>query len=465
MSIVNRFILSPYFQIIYPMKKLLFLSVAALIALSAAGQKFDNLALTPPMGWNSWNKFHCDVSEALIMKAADALISAGMKDAGYDYIVIDDCWQVSRDENGEIVCDPERFPHGIKYVADYVHSKGLKFGIYSSAGTVTCQRRPGGFGHEYQDARTYARYGVDYLKYDWCGSTSQDAKSSYTNMSTALRTAGRPIVFSICEWGSNKPWEWAGTVGHLWRTTGDISDNWNSMIDIFEKQKDLSRYAGPGRWNDPDMLEVGNGGMTTEEYRTHFSLWCMLASPLMAGNDLENMTPETKSILLNKEMIAIDQDTLGRQATCYRENADYQIWVKTLANNEKAVCLLNKSDEKKSVLVDFELLAGIRSFGRGFGGMMPAPPAGGAGMPGMPGAPAAPGMGTPAGQRPQGAGTPGAANPPTATQQRPRMPAPLTLKDYTVRDVWEHKDLTLKETSVYVEMLPHSVKVYRFVRK
>ena len=450
------------------MKKLLLLSAVALLSLSAAAQKFDRLALTPPMGWNSWNKFHCDVSETLIMKAADAMISSGMKDAGYEYIVIDDCWQVSRDENGEIVCDPERFPHGMKYVADYVHSKGLKFGIYSSAGTVTCQRRPGGFGHEYQDARTYARYGVDYLKYDWCGSTTQDAKSSYTNMSNALYAAGRPIVFSICEWGSNKPWEWAGTVGHLWRTTGDISDNWNSMTDIFEKQRELSRYAGPGRWNDPDMLEVGNGGMTTEEYRTHFSLWCMLASPLMAGNDLENMTPETKSILLNKEMIAIDQDTLGRQATCYRDNGDYQIWVKTLSNNEKAVCLLNKSDEKKSVLVDFELLAGIRTFGRGFGGFMPAPPAGGAGMPGampgMPGAPTVPGMGVQAGQRPQGAGTPGAANPP-ATQQRPRMPAPLTLKDYTVRDVWEHKDLTLKETSVYVEMLPHSVKVYRFVRK
>lgn len=449
------------------MKRLLLLSAAALFALSVAGQKFDKLALTPPMGWNSWNKFHCDVSEALIMKAADALVSSGMKDAGYEYIVIDDCWQVSRDENGEIVCDPERFPHGMKYVADYVHSKGLKFGIYSSAGTVTCQRRPGGFGHEYQDARTYARYGVDYLKYDWCGSTTQDAKSSYTNMSNALYTAGRPIVFSICEWGSNKPWEWAGAVGHLWRTTGDISDSWNSMIDIFDKQKDLSRYAGPGRWNDPDMLEVGNGGMTTEEYRTHFSLWCMLASPLMAGNDLENMSAETKSILLNKEMIAIDQDSLGRQATCYRDNGDYQIWVKTLSNNEKAVCLLNKSDEKKSVLVDFELLAGIRTFGRGFGGFMPTPPAPGAGMPGMPGmpgAPAAPGTGAQAGQRPQGAGTPGAANPPSA-QQRPRMPAPLTLKDYKVRDVWEHKDLTLKETSVYVEMLPHSVKVYRFNRK
>jgi len=412
------------------------------------------------MGWNSWNKFHCDVSEALIMQAADAMISSGMKDAGYEYIVIDDCWQVSRDENGEIVCDAERFPHGMKYVADYVHSKGLKFGIYSSAGTVTCQRRPGGFGHEYQDARTYAKYGVDYLKYDWCGSTTQDAKSSYTNMSNALRTAGRPIVFSICEWGSNKPWEWAGPVGHLWRTTGDISDSWNSMIDIFEKQKDLARYSGPGKWNDPDMLEVGNGGMTTEEYKTHFSLWCMLSSPLMAGNDLNNMTPETKSILLNKEMIAIDQDSLGRQATCYRDNGDYQIWVKTLSNNEKAVCLLNKSDERKSVLVDFDLLAKIRTFGRGFGGPMPAaPPAGGA--PGMPGAP-----GIPGGQAAPGApGAPGApANPAQAGQARPRF-VQLTLNDYRIRDIWEHKDLTLKETSMYVDMPPHSVKVYRFIKK
>jgi alpha-galactosidase len=329
----------------------------AFLFLSAASQKFDQLAKTPPMGWNSWNKYHCDVSEDLILKIADAMAGSGMKDAGYEYIVIDDCWQVSRDENGEIIADPERFPHGMKYVADYVHSKGLKFGIYSCAGKLTCQRRPGGLGHEYQDARTYARYGVDYLKYDWCNTTTQDAKSSYANMRDALYAAGRPVVFSICEWGSNKPWEWAGEVGHLWRTTGDIGDNWNSMINIFNQQKDLARYAGPGHWNDPDMLEVGNGGMTTEEYKTHFSLWCMLAAPLMAGNDLQNMTPETKAILLNKEVIALDQDSLGRQATCYRDNGDYQIWIKALSNNEKAVCLLNKSDEKKSVLVDFALLA------------------------------------------------------------------------------------------------------------
>jgi alpha-galactosidase len=249
-------------------------------------------------------------------------------------------------------------------------------------------------------------------------------------MSSALKAAGRLIVFSICEWGSNKPWEWAANVGHLWRTTGDIGDNWNSMIDIFTRQKDLARYAGPGKWNDPDMLEVGNGGMTTEEYRTHFSLWCMLAAPLMAGNDLQNMTPETKSILLNKEMIAINQDSLGRQATCYRDNGNYQIWVKTLSNNEKAVCLLNTSDEKKSVLVDYSLLASIRGGGRGFGGPPPAAPA--------------------AGQAPP------------AAQSRF---TPLTLENYKIRDIWEHKDLVLKETSMYVELLPHSVKVYRFIRK
>ena len=298
----------------------------------------------------------------------------------------------------------------MKYLADYVHSKGLKFGIYSCAGTLTCQRRPGAFGHEYQDARTYARWGVDYLKEDWCNSSTQDAKSSYTNMRDALFAAGRPIVLSLCEWGANKPWEWAGTVGHLWRTTGDISDSWNSMINIFSLQKDLARYAGPGHWNDPDMLEVGNGRMTIEEYKTHFSLWCMLAAPLMAGNDLQNMSVEHKSILTNKEIIALDQDSLGRQATCYRDNGDYQIWVKQLVGNEKAVCLLNKSDEKKTVLVDFALLSQI-----------------------------------------------GAGRRSGSTQ--------LKLEDYRVRDLWDHKDLTLKEPSMYIELIPHSVKVFRFIKK
>ncbi|HEX2968253.1 MAG TPA: glycoside hydrolase family 27 protein [Bacteroidales bacterium] len=439
------------------MKKLFLLFTAAIISAGTYSQKFEKLAKTPPMGWNSWNRYHCDVSEKLIMAMADAMAGNGMKEAGYEYIVIDDCWQVSRDENGNIVPDKERFPNGMKYLADYIHSKGLKFGIYSSAGTVTCQRRPGGFGHEYQDALFYARNGVDFLKYDWCGSSSQDAKSSYTNMRDALYTAGRPILFSICEWGSNKPWEWAGAVGHMWRTTGDISDSWNSMIDIFEKQKDLARYAGPGRWNDPDMLEVGNGGMTTEEYKTHFSLWCMLASPLIAGNDIQSMSEDTRSILLNKEMISIDQDTLGRQATCYRDANGYQIWVKALSNNEKAICLLNKTDEKKSVLVDFALLASVRTGGRfGFGPGMPPPPATGTGMPAPPQgvAPAAPQGGAPA--VPQGAVMSAGG-----FQRMPQM----KLEDYRIRDVWEHKDVPLKETSMYVDLPPHSVKVYRFVRK
>lgn len=446
--------------------------MTAFLFAGLSAQKFEKLGKTPPMGWNSWNRYHCDVSEKLIMAMADAMATNGMKDAGYAYIVIDDCWQVSRDENGNIVADKERFPNGMKYLADYVHSKGLKFGIYSSAGTVTCQRRPGGFGHEYQDALFYARSGVDFLKYDWCGSSTQDAKSSYTNMRDALYTAGRPILFSICEWGSSKPWEWAGNVGHMWRTTGDISDSWNSMIDIFDRQKDLARYAGPGKWNDPDMLEVGNGGMTTEEYRTHFSLWCMLAAPLIAGNDIQNMNEDTKSILLNKEMIAIDQDTLGRQATCYRDVNGYQIWVKALSNNEKAICLLNKTDEKKSVLVDFTLLASIRAGGRGFGPATP-PPAG-ATIPGTGPAQAsrpATAQGAPGGQTGQRAGTqsgqqiaPQGAGMPSGPGGFQRMPQ-LTLADYRIRDIWEHKDLTLKENSVYIDLPPHSVKVYRFIRK
>ncbi len=392
------------------MKRIILFLVIPFFFLGAKAQKYDMLAKTPPMGWNSWNKFGCNVSESLIMGVADAISSNGMKDAGYEYVVIDDCWQVARDENGEIVVDKERFPHGMKFLADYIHSKGLKFGIYSCAGTKTCEGRPGGRGHEYQDALTYARWGVDYLKYDWCNTGTQDAKASYSTMRDALYAAHRPIVFSICEWGSNKPWEWAGTVGNLWRTTGDISDSWNSMINIFSLQKGLARYAGPGHWNDPDMLEVGNGGMTNEEYKTHFSLWCMLAAPLLAGNDLQNMSAETRTILTNKEVIAIDQDTLGKQGTCWRDDGNYMIWIKPLAKDEKAVCLLNSSDEKKTVLVDFALLAKTQIDRSGNNGQ-------------------------------------------------------LKLENYTVRDLWDHKDLTFKESSVYVDILPHSVKMYRFMKK
>ena len=391
------------------MKRTLLWMMAALLVSGASAQKFDKLALTPPMGWNSWNKYGCDVSEKLIMEMADAMVNSGMKDAGYAYIVIDDCWQVSRDSDGEIVVDKDRFPHGMKYVADYVHSRGLKFGIYSCAGTLTCQGRPGGRGHEYQDARTYASWGVDYLKYDWCNSGTQDAKASYSTMRDALYTAGRPVVFSLCEWGTAKPWEWAKDVGHLWRSTGDIVDRWDAMIAIVEKEKGLAKYAGPGYWNDPDMLEVGNGGMTTEEYRTHFSMWCMLAAPLMAGNDLKNMSPETKEILTNEELIAIDQDTLGKQGYCYRSTGGYEIWIKKLAGNGKAACLLNRSDEEKNVQVDFNTLL--------------------------------------------------KANDDYWASD------PYLLKDYMVRDLWLHKDVKTKGDPVYVTLPPHAAKVYRFTKR
>jgi len=320
----------------------------------------NGLALTPPMGWNSWNRFGCNVTADLVKSAADALVSSGMKDAGYEYVVIDDCWQVSRDDAGNIVADAKNFPNGIKPLADYVHSKGLKFGIYSDAGTMTCAKRPGSRGHEYQDALQYAAWGVDYLKYDWCNTGTQNAQAAYSTMRDAMKTAGRPIVFSLCEWGSNKPWLWASDVGNLWRTTGDISDCWDckknqlSWTQILDLQVGLETYAGPGHWNDPDMLEVGNGGMTTTEYRSHFSLWCMLAAPLMAGNDLKNMSPEIKEILTNKEVIAVDQDPLGMQGRRVRKNGDSEVWAKQMKDGSRAVVLLNRGASDAEISVSWE---------------------------------------------------------------------------------------------------------------
>lgn len=326
------------------------------------------LALTPPMGWNTWNKFGCNVSDELVRGMADALVKSGMKDAGYQYVVIDDCWQVSRDANANIVVDPKRFPNGMKPVADYVHSLGLKFGIYSDAGSQTCAGRPGGLGHEYQDAITYASWGVDYLKYDWCHTSTQDAKASYANIRAALDSAGRPIVLSICEWGKNQPWLWGKEVGgNLWRTTDDIKDRWggkekwpgggccsNGVLAILDEQVGLESYAGPGHWNDPDMLEVGNGGMTTIEYRSHFSLWAILAAPLIAGNDLRNMSPETHDILTNKEVIAVDQDPLGREGRRVAKNGDLEIWAKQMQDGSRAVVLLNRGASTQPITLNWE---------------------------------------------------------------------------------------------------------------
>ena len=327
-------------------------------------QKFQGLALTPPMGWNSWNKFACNVSEELIRETADAMVATGMKDAGYEYIVIDDCWQVSRDSLGFIVADPKRFPSGIKALADYVHAKGLKFGIYSCAGNKTCGGRPASRGHEYQDALSYAKWGVDYLKYDWCDTENLNAIGAYTTMRDAMYAAGRPIVFSLCEWGNNKPELWAKEVGHLWRTTGDIYNcfdciddhgNWKAfgVMQTVDKQDGLRKNAGPGHWNDPDMLEVGNG-MSLNESRAHFSLWCMLAAPLIAGNDLRSMNAETLSVLSNKEVIGIDQDSLGIQGFKHTAKDSVETWLKPLKNGEWAVCLLNRGKTPRIVNLDWK---------------------------------------------------------------------------------------------------------------
>jgi len=297
------------------------------------------------MGWNSWNHFACDVSDSLIRGTADAMVSSGMRDAGYRYVVIDDCWQVARAANGTIVADSARFPLGIKALADYVHSKGLLFGIYTDAGTKTCQGRPGSLGHEEQDARTYAAWGVDYVKEDWCNAAGLDARTQYARFRDALRRTGRPIVLSICEWGSNQPWEWAPAIGNLWRTTDDISDSWGSMLGNLDQSAQHATVAGPGHWNDPDMLEVGNGGMTDGEYRAHFSMWAMLAAPLIAGNDLRTMPDSTKAILTNAEVIAVDQDSLGREGILvWTDGPELQVWARPLANGDRAVALLNRTD-------------------------------------------------------------------------------------------------------------------------
>ncbi|KAF0094840.1 MAG: alpha-galactosidase [Puniceicoccaceae bacterium 5H] len=336
------------------MKKLL-LPLGLLLGAAGAltAQKFDGLAETPPMGWNSWNTFEVDIHEDMIREMADILVESGMKDAGYNYIVVDDGWEaLERDENGQLVPDPEKFPSGMKALADYVHSKGLKFGIHNCAGNLTCNGFPGGRGHEYEDARLYASWGVDYLKYDWCEHGTADAHETYSTMRDALYAAGRPVVFSLCEWGDSEPWKWAEDVGHLWRTTGDITDcydcqgeydmGWKFVLGL---QVGLSSYAGPGHWNDPDMLEVGNPGLSLTDSKAHFSLWCMLAAPLMAGNDLREMTPEILQILTNKEAIAVDQDPLGKQGYLFMQHPSKQIWVKELSDGDWAICIFNDGDE------------------------------------------------------------------------------------------------------------------------
>jgi alpha-galactosidase len=337
------------------MKRLLSLLLCA--AVPAAAQKFDGLALTPPMGWNTWNTFGVDCSESLVRETAEAMIANGMRDAGYVFINIDDAWSaMRRDADGNLVADPVKFPHGMKALGDFLHAHGFKFGIYNCAGSLTCAGFPGGRGHEFQDARTYASWGVDYLKYDWCNTGTANAPETYRIMSRAIRAAGRPVVFSLCEWGKSRPWLWAAPVGHLWRTTDDIYASFDRIKAILDLQVGLDAYAGPGHWNDPDMLEVGNRGLTPAEARAHFSLWCMLAAPLIAGNDIRHMTPECRAILTNRDVIAIDQDALGREGFRYSVDPDKEIWAKPLSNGEWALCVLNTGSKPADISVDWEAL-------------------------------------------------------------------------------------------------------------
>lgn len=314
------------------------------------------LAHTPPMGWNSWNTFGPDINDALLRETIDVIATQGLRDAGYTYVVIDDHWEADERVNNRLTWDPVKFPNGIKAVSDYAHSKGLKFGIYSCAGTHTCGNRPASYGYEEIDAQTFAEWGVDFLKYDFCHvPPGTSAPMLYRRMGQALRATGRPIVFSICEWGKNKPWEWgAHAGGHMWRTTGDIDDSWESILAIgFQQQADLAPYAGPGHWNDPDMLvvgmygkgNVGQGGCTDAEYRSHFSLWCLLAAPLMIGCDVRTMNETTRAILLNRDLIAVNQDVLGCQAHRIGQveyaNEIAETWAKPLADGSIAVGLFH----------------------------------------------------------------------------------------------------------------------------
>jgi alpha-galactosidase len=329
------------------------------------------LAKTPPLGWNSWNTFGGDIHEELVRATADAFVNEGLKEAGYEYVCIDDIWEADERENGRLIWDAKKFPQGIPALADYVHQQGLKFGIYSCAGTHTCAGKPASYGYEEDDAQTFAEWGVDFLKYDFCYKPpGTDGPTLYRRMGQALRMTGRPILFSVCEWGGHKPWKWAAGVGaHMWRTTGDIEDSWESILRIgFEQQAELHPYAGPGHWNDPDMLVVGmcnkgnaaRGGCTEAEYRSHFALWCLLAAPLMIGCDVRSMNAATRTLLLNRELLSVNQDPLGRQGFRLGWNGHagerQETWAKPLLDGSVAVGLFNLGAHTQRINVAWEAL-------------------------------------------------------------------------------------------------------------
>ena len=348
------------------MNRRFLLTILLLLLLPVIGraQTKESLSLTPQMGWSSWNNFQGNINEDIIKSIADAMVASGLKDAGYTYINIDDCWHGKRDADGFIQADPKHFPHGIKALADYVHSRGLKLGIYSDAGSETCAGRPGSLGHEYQDALQYARWEVDYLKYDWCNTTNVNAQGAYQLMRDALQAAGRPIFFSMCEWGDNHPWRWAKGIGDSWRIGPDIWCSFDStrvfptyiqcsVIDCINRNDSLRSYAGPGHWNDPDMLEVGNG-LSANQDRAHFTMWCMMASPLILGNDVRNMSDETKAILTNRDLIAIDQDKLGVQGLRFLIREGLEYWFKPLSNGDWAMTIFNPTRQSLSCSLNWQ---------------------------------------------------------------------------------------------------------------
>ena len=362
----------------------IFLFVSSSASLSSNAQTKNSnenlLTATPPMGWMSWNFFAEKVNEKDLEEMADAMVASGMAKAGYNHIFIDDGWQGGRDNKNKIIADPVKFPSGIKALAKYMHDRGLKLGIYSDAAQLTCAGYTASLGFEEQDAKTFASWDVDYLKYDYCGAPpdSNTAKLRYKTMADALRESGRDIAFGICEWGERQPWHWAAQAGgQLWRTTGDVRDKWKrksaekwgeGIMDILDVNAELNSYAGPGHWNDPDMLVVGlygkkgpsgdggGTGCTDTEYQSQFSLWAMMSAPLYATNDLRNMNEATKNILLNEEVIAIDQDALGKQAERKIKNDVWNVFVKSLANGDYAVAILNRSDAAQNFAIDFKEL-------------------------------------------------------------------------------------------------------------
>ena len=345
------------------MKIFLRFCLPAFIFLFAAGVCFgqeSELAKTPPMGWNSWNCFHLDISDAMIRAEAAAMVKSGMKDAGYQYIVIDGGWEGFHDTNGVFHPDAKRFPD-MKALCDYVHSLGLKIGIHTSPGPTTCAGHEASYGHEKQDAETFANWGIDFVKYDWCSGDEvykpDEMPGAYKKMSEYLKATGRPILFSLCQYGIQNVWEWGASAGgQMWRTTGDIADNYSSMLLHALEENGLEQYAGPGHWNDPDMLEIGNGKMNDEEYRTQMSLWCILAAPLFAGNDLTQMKPATLALLTNPEVIAIDQDAAGVQGHCAKQIGPTAIWTKALADGSTAVGLFNYDAHPMTITANFKEL-------------------------------------------------------------------------------------------------------------